>query len=173
MRTETIKYCELDCVVLYNVIAKFNERIFTTFRADILKYPTLSSLAFAIYRQTFLGDAKIPLISGEMYNFFKEGYTGGAVDVYKPYGQKVYRYDVNSLYPFVMESTPMPVDSPTFFEGDINLAISSDGTNSAAQEKPFGIFEVEVTAPENLKTPILQLRIKTKNGSRTIAPLGN
>ena len=63
LRTETERYCELDCIVLYRIIAKFNEKIFTVFRADILKYPTLSSLAFAIYRQSFLGDAKIPLKS--------------------------------------------------------------------------------------------------------------
>jgi len=52
---------------------------------DILKYPTLSSLAFAIYRSNFLTDnIKIPLIQGEMFNLFKRGYTGGAVNVYKP-----------------------------------------------------------------------------------------
>jgi len=99
-----------------------------------------------------------------MFNFFKEGYTGGAVDVYKPYGENVYRYDVNSLYPYIMDSTPMPIGNPTFFEGDILSML----------DKPFGIFEVEVTAPDNLNTPILQLRLKTKNGgTRTIAPTGN
>lgn len=39
-------------------------------RADILKYPTLSSLAFGIFRQKFLGKAEIPIIEGEMFNFF-------------------------------------------------------------------------------------------------------
>jgi len=39
----------------------------------------------------------------------KKGYTGGAVDVYKPYGKYVYRYDVNSLYPYIMKEFPMPV----------------------------------------------------------------
>lgn len=47
------------------------------FRIDILKYSTLSYLAFAIFRTTLLKDSKIPLIHGEMYDFIKESYTGG------------------------------------------------------------------------------------------------
>lgn len=38
--------------------------------------------------------------------------------------------------------------------------------------RPFGFFEVEVTAPKNLDIPLLQTRIKTSGGTRTIAPLG-
>ena len=72
LKFETIKYCELDCIVLYNNINKFSDNIFKLFRIDILQYPTLSSLAFAIYRTKFLNkDAKIPLIQGDIYNFIK------------------------------------------------------------------------------------------------------
>jgi len=42
------------------------------FRIDILKYSTLSSLAFAIFRTMFLKDSQISLIHGEMYDFIKE-----------------------------------------------------------------------------------------------------
>lgn len=31
---------------------------------DILKYPTLPSLAFAIFRANYLGETKIPIIDG-------------------------------------------------------------------------------------------------------------
>ena len=163
LRKETIKYCEQDVRTLYQIIDKFSFKIFNLFRIDILKYPTLSSLAFAIYRQNFIGNAKIPLINGEMFHFIKKGYTGGAVDVFKPYGEEIYRYDVNSLYPFVMKTFPMPVGIPTFFEGDISLI----------ENKPFGIFEVEVTAPNNLNIPLLQVRTKTIKGIRTLSPIGN
>ena len=81
---ETIKYCELDCLVLYKVIEKFSKNIFELFRIDLFKYPTLSSLAFKIYRSKFLKDFKIPLIHGEMFNFIKESYTGGSTDMYIP-----------------------------------------------------------------------------------------
>jgi hypothetical protein len=54
------------------------------FRLDILKYNTLSSLTFAIFRSKFLKIAKIPIIEGDLFSQLKEAYTGGAVDVYKP-----------------------------------------------------------------------------------------
>jgi hypothetical protein len=172
LRKQTIKYCELDCFVLYQIIDKFSDNIFKLFRIDILKYTTLSSLAFAIYRTNFLKDAKIPLIHGEIYNFIKRSYTGGSVDVYTPFNEsdeKVFRYDVNSLYPYAMKSFPMPTGNPVYFEGDILK--TSDYTN-----KPYGIFEVDIIAPPagtNIKYPLLQTRIKTPNGFRTIAPTGN
>lgn len=175
LRKETIKYCELDCFVLYKILFKFSNYIFGLFRVDILEYPTLSSLAFAIFRSKFLNDSKIPLIHGEIYDFIKESYTGGSVDVYKPRPDsttlfngenKVYRYDVNSLYPYVMKHFPMPTGNPIYFEGDI-LNVHHDLNN-----KPFGIFEVDITSPENIKIPLLQIRMKTDKGYRTIAPIG-
>lgn len=85
-----------------------------------------------------------------MFKFFKKGYTGGSVDVYKSMGENIYRYDVNSLYPHVMKSFPMPVGSPTYFEGDIISAMQNE-----KKINPFGIFEVEVTTPKNLNIPLL------------------
>jgi hypothetical protein len=150
-------------MVLYHIIKNFSIKIFDLFKVDIHKYPTLPSLSFGIYRSNFLKESYfIPLIHGELYNDLKKAYTGGSVDVYKSHGRKVNRYDVNSLYPSVMRDNPMPTSFPTYFEGDIFLK----------ETKPFGIFEVEIIAPEKLDIPILQLRFKTDKGIKTISPLG-
>ena len=173
LRKETIKYCEQDCKTLYQVITNFQIKIFQMFRLDILKYPTLSSLAFAIFRSNFIKNAKIPIIEGDLFNHLKEAYTGGAVDVYKPRpekGKKIYRYDVNSLYPSTMHKFNMPVGNPTFFEGDISLIGPESGYN--LMNKLFGFFEVEVEAPKSMKIPLLQTRLKTNYGYRTVAPVG-
>ena len=173
LRTETIKYCEQDCKTLYQIINIFQIKIFKLFRLDVLKYPTLSALAFAIFRSKFLKGAKIPIIEGALFNELKKGYTGGAVDVYKPClekGKKIYRYDVNSLYPSVMHKFNMPIGNPTFFEGDISLIGPGSGYN--LMNKLFGFFEVEVEAPKSMKIPLLQIRLKTNYGYRTVAPLG-
>jgi DNA polymerase type B, organellar and viral len=163
LQEETIKYCLNDCIILHKIIDKFSKEIFSLFRINILNYPTLSSLAFGIFRTRFYDKENIPLITGSMYNFIKEGYSGGAVDVYKPYGKKIFRYDVNSLYPNTMLKNPMPIGNPTYFEGDI----------TKIEPKAFGFFNVDVITPEYLKYPILLTKIKTKNGGiRTIAPLG-
>lgn len=51
------------------------------FRINILKYPTLPSLTFAIFRTIFMKDENIPLISGKLYEFIKEGYYRSHVDI--------------------------------------------------------------------------------------------
>lgn len=164
LKEETIKYCEKDCVLLYNILIKFNKLIYSKYKVDAFKYSTISSLAFAIFRTNYLKNKKIPLITGNIYKDLKNSYTGGSCDVYKPFSKnKIYGYDVNSLYPFVMQNELMPVGNPIYFEGDI----------TKIKDNPFGFFEVEINAPEDLYTPLLQTKLKTENGKRTVSPVGN
>jgi hypothetical protein len=153
----------LDTIILYKVISEFNFTIFAKYRVNVLKYPTISSLAFAIYRTNYLKDNTIPIIDGQMYKDLKISYTGGACDVYLPYGENIKCYDVNSLYPTVMCNYDMPIGTPTYFEGEI----------TKIDQKAFGFFEVEVQSPLNLNIPLLQTRINTGFGNRTISPVGN
>lgn len=163
LRDETIKYCENDVLSLYSIIKEFQKTIFKLFQADINNYPTLSSLAFAIYRMNYIKNFKIPMIGGELYANLRNSYTGGSVDIYKPIGKNINRYDVNSLYPSVMYDFPSPVGNISKFKGDI----------TKYEENPFGFYYVKVKTPENLHIPILQTRIMTKKGGiRTISPLG-
>lgn len=152
---------------MYEVITTFNKLIFEKFKISITKYSTSSSIAFAIYQSNFLKEEfRIPIITHmETFKFFKNGYTGGAVDVYKPSSQskKIFRYDVNSLYPSVMAEYTMPTGNYYYFEGDI--------FNILQDKSIIGIFEAEIEAP-NINIPILQTRIKTLVGSSTVAPIG-
>lgn len=118
LREETIKYCIQDCRTLYQIMIKFNDLIHSKFGVTIKKYPTLPSIAFGIYRANFLKHS-IPKLTGDVYNFIRKSYTGGAVDVYKirpAAGEIVRAYDVNSLYPTSMKAYNMPIGSPIFFE---------------------------------------------------------
>jgi hypothetical protein len=105
------------------------------------------------------------MLSGDIANDIRQGYTGGACDMYIPRpikNRKIYAYDVNSLYPFVMAENKLPVGNPTYFSGDI----------TKIDKNAFGFFYCNITAPDNLKHPIIQTRIKTSDGIRTVAPLG-
>lgn len=75
---------------------------------------------------------------------------------------KVYSYDVNSLYPYIMNDKLMPVGTPTLFYGDIRKM----------DPNAFGFFYCKIKTPEYLKHPILQTHVKTDAGIRTLAPLG-
>lgn len=56
----------------------------------------------------------------------------------------------------------MSIGTPTYLKGDI----------MKYQENPFDFFYCKVDTPNNLMHPIIQLHHKTKDGIRTISPLG-
>lgn len=121
LKKETIKYCEQDCKTLYYALKEFSKLIYLQFRVDISKTPTVSSLAFRIYRVKILDpNNNIAVLQGPMYDFILQSYYGGAVDAYIPYGDNIKGYDVNSLYPASMKNNPMPVGNPYYFEGDLD-----------------------------------------------------
>lgn len=156
-----IKYCNLDCVILHEILSKFNELIFTNFEININDYPTFSSLSFAIFRKHFLLDFKIPVTTGKVFEFIKESYTGGSTDMYIPKGENILCFDVNSLYPSVMRDNLFPVGNINEFEGDITIL-----------KDKYWIADVDVKTKRDLQHPYLQIHHKTKGGLRTISPNG-
>ena len=119
-----IDYCKQDCTVLFDILIKFKKLVYDKWNLNIEDYPTISSLAFAIYRRHYLPENKISITRGKVFDFIRESYTGGSTDMYKPSGQNIYAYDVNSLYPFVMKDNEYPPrrGGPiNEFEGDITI----------------------------------------------------
>ena len=180
-KEEALKYCKLDCKALFDILNTFNNLIFEHFSINIHNSTilTLPALAMRIFKTHFLVPNTIYQLLGKVEDDIRQAYTGGAVDVYIPTNgvrfnawnavalpagegrNDLYYYDVNSLYPFVMSDSPMPIGKPIFFEGNI-LDIMSDA---------YGYFYCKITSP-HLNEPILQRKIKTKDGIRTIAGLG-
>lgn len=124
--------------------------------------------------------SKIHMLSGPVANDIRQSYTGGSTDMYIPNlsnniiyddngnmvnieDKKIYAYDVNSLYPFVMKSFKYPIGKPTYFKGDI----------TKVDPNAFGFFYCNIISPKNLNIPILQTHHKMDVGMRTISPLGS
>ena len=80
-KDEAIKYCQLDCVSLFQILTKFNNLIFNTFKLNINKYPTLPSLSFAIFRSKYLYKDSIHMLSGDIANDIRQGYICGVLDM--------------------------------------------------------------------------------------------
>lgn len=55
-KSKVTKYCEADCISLHQVLVKFRTLVKDKWGIDITKYPTAPSLAFAIYRSSYLKD---------------------------------------------------------------------------------------------------------------------
>ena len=163
LREELYEYCKVDCVALHQIINKFHQQIHSLFKIDITRYPTLPSIAFAIYRCAFMEDEfRIPKILSHLHYTLKKSYLGGFTEAYTPFGYNIRSYDVNSLYPHSMKSYDMPVGKPYYFSGDISRYMTN----------PFGFFKVKVYCPDNIDKPTLPVKYKTTNGYRTIFPVG-
>ena len=91
-------------------------------------------------------------------SFIRRGYFGGATDYYKAYVEKLYYYDINSLYPFVMKNL-MPHKLIGVWTKFNNFNLNQF----------FGFLEVEVTCPKNIKVPVLP----HKYNNTTIYPTGS
>lgn len=162
LRDEAIKYCELDCISLYEILIKFNDMIYDLYHLNINQFSTLPSLGFSLFRSQFMNEETIPQLQGGLFKEIQQSYFCGAVDMYIPYGENLFAYDVNSLYPYVMKTYPMPLGQPQYFEGDISFP-----------ENKLAFVLVDVKTPTVLKEPIICMHHKTKGGIRTLAPLGS
>lgn len=104
----------------------------------------------------------IPMISNDkIYSFLKDSVYGGYTHVFKPIGENLYYYDVNSHYP-ASALQPMP-------SGDI---IYSEYNFIDYKNKPFdkiGAYKATVDVPADDLYPVLPVR--TENG--TIYPTGH
>ena len=101
----------------------------------------------------------------------REAYSGGAVDVFINHNaktpnffgskEKLYYYDVNSLYPTVMAKMPMPVGKPVAFEGDISKIPNWNSKGRFDKDIPFYFLYCNITSPAYIDHPFLQRRIRT------------
>jgi hypothetical protein len=144
-----------------SVITGFSKVIFDKFCLNISKYPTTPSIAFAIFRLSFLTEETITKLKGEIYSNIKQSYYGGFVDIYTPFARVVKSYDVNSLYPFSMFKQPMPIGNPTYFVGQFKKI-----------KDLFGFVKVKVLAPD-MRTPILPVRVRVNGIISTLYPTGS
>lgn len=108
---------------------------------------TVSALSLKIFRKKDLNDETfhINIPTRNQDTFIRRGYYGGHVDVYKPYGENLFYYDVNSLYPYIMKSYPMPSGSPVWH----NNLEDEDLDNL------FGFIEAYVVCPDSIEHPFL------------------
>jgi len=171
LKDETLKYVDIDCIALHQILIKFGNMIYNMWGIDIKHTPTLPALCFKIYRSRYMPKDTIPIITGIPYRDIKQSYTGGSTDMYIPYGENIWCYDINSLYPTAMKQYKYPVGKFISFNNQANLSISE--LENLLQIKLFGFLEVEVNCPKDVLHPVLQIRREiSPNSPRTFSPVG-
>ena len=168
LKKEAIDYCLNDCGLLLNVILAFNSLIFNNFKVDLFKSPTLSSLSFKIFRKNFFDKCLnlIPIFKYSDDLNIRKSYFGGTVGMVIPtnlYSKaKLWLLDFNSLYPYIMATFEMPCGKVRHFVGNI----------LEGERNPIGFFKVNVTAPDNLKVPVLTTKVLVDGKLVNVAPTG-
>lgn len=167
-KSRLLEYNAWDAELLYKILLLFRKNIFDLFGVDIQSCATISSVAFKVFLKNYYYPmirmeqvlnkwwSAIQITTYELYSQIIPSYRGGAVEVFRNHGFKLWHYDVNSLYPWIMKTNFFPIGKYSSFKGDINL------------KDKLAIVYAEVEAPKDLFTPFLITRIKGNN----VAPLG-
>lgn len=129
---------------LFEVLSKFQQLIFLDFACDITQSMTISALSMRIFTTHFYKDPTIYTNTEENDFFIRQAYFGGHADLYRPAGNDVYIYDVNSLYVLSMRSD-LPAGIPNWIDDCMNFRL----------QDLFGFIEADVICPKNIKRPLL------------------
>ena len=100
-RAKLEEYLKRDLYILYNVLIKFFETI------DFINAISLSSLSLTKFRMS-LDNEIYYKINNKLDEFGRQFYFGSRVEVFRFYGENIYGYDVNSMYPYVMSNFEYP-----------------------------------------------------------------
>lgn len=150
LREELISYMKQDIRLLGGVMQKAQSIYYFEYKVDIVNKLTISSLALTIFRTSFYDPKTFPIhIPNQNEDtFIRRAYYGGHTDTYIPKGENLYYYDVNSLYPFIMKSFPMPGGKPVWLRKLEGQDIDS----------LYGYFEAHIVCPPTIKRPFLPYR---------------
>lgn len=150
MSDDLLEYLRQDIRLLGGVMVKAQELYWTNYHVDIEDVLTLSALAMTIFRMKYYDEIYWPIYipNRNEDTFIRRGYYGGHTDTFKPYGENLYYYDVNSLYPYIMKNFPMPGGVPVWYN------------NLEGQELDnlFGFIEAYIICPSHITRPFLPYR---------------
>lgn len=103
-------YLRRDCTSLWQVVSK--SYTLADLGEKFYHAPTVASLAMRYFQTHFESDYH-RLTWGKhdpgMEEFIRAGFIGGRTEVFTPIVWQGYHYDVNSLYPWVMENRALPI----------------------------------------------------------------
>jgi len=115
LKMEILSYLKADVKCLYEIMDNFTNKVYDKWGLCNSKYLSISGLSLKIFMNNYLKD-KIEntyklynTIDGYKNAILRDSYFGGRTEVYKPYLENGYVYDVNSLYPYVMKEFDYPI----------------------------------------------------------------
>lgn len=131
-----IDYLKHDVIGLFECLEMFFR---SPMISDTKPRLTEGSTALAVFRTTMKAPIKTPPMV--IQKFARESYYGGRVEIFRHEGYNLNLYDVNSIFPYMMRTKPLPVEYL--------------GRSKNAHD--FGFHDVTIYVPE-MYIPPLPLR---------------
>jgi len=157
------KYLSRDVNLLMEILQSFRTSVYKDYQMEILDQLAISSLSFKVFRSSFMKQENIEIerADSESPVFLRMAYLGGMVDLYQPFAKEgVHGYDINSSYPAVMHSQPMPVGKSRWVADPKKMDFDNF----------FGFLDATVQVDTNLYLPPLPLY--SLEDQMLIAPTG-
>ena len=186
VRTETFKYLADDIKCLAQVMESFRTGwTLMPYQPELFKYCTIGQMCHTYFLTNYTDPRTYCTLDIMEDTFIRKALYGGRTEVFQRCvltPERIHYVDVNSLYPYVMESKLLPAGEPTwhFAQGDPRIAEfrgSSFGVHvtvhdsldaichqlNQGAEHLYGFFEVDVKCATDTVYPILPERIDDKN----------
>ena len=122
---------------------EFSQIIFEKHNIEVTECLTITGLAVKIFLTNHYPKKSLPLLTKpDIYKDIKNAYFGGLSEVYRGYGENLYYYDVNSLYPYAALNDMVGVDC-TWID-----SYTEDERFELEKDNLFGFFYCEVKAKD-------------------------
>lgn len=172
-KREMLKYLKRDCTSLFDVLEQFTRTLLELTDNTCPPQLTIGSTAMTAYRSYFMDrdlsipDCYDPDKKQDPESQFRKSYFGGRTEVYRKYGQDLYHYDVNSLYPYCYTRKPVPIGN-----------VSHTGKHFPIDDEDMGgVLKIKGHVPENTNSYIPVLPYRYTNDEitqeRVIFPCGD
>lgn len=165
------EYLEYDTIGLYecirffeNVIHKYNANIKLTIAStslSIFRNNYLKSWIYPINKEIIIGHLLGKDIKINIEDEIRKYYIGGRTEIDKRYGEYLFYYDINSLYPYMMYNYEFPISSPLFI---LPEQISKN-------DKGFFMCDIHYDKCKS-GLPFLPMKLFNKNFNKLIYPIG-
>ena len=170
-----LQYLESDVLATYSLLEKI-VNLSGLPEKSFVRCPTIASLSMKIFRTRMPEEYETIKNSGltkSTEEFVRKAYFGGRTEVFKNKAGSAYHYDVNSLYPFVMQKNFYPVGkaNKTVMLGEQkNMSIKEPltekdifGIKNWCEDNGFlYILDCLVDVPESQNIPVLPYRHEEK-----------
>jgi hypothetical protein len=172
-------YLQRDCEALYEALQQFQSLLTDKLQGEM--GITAPSSAMKLYRRRYMGHGKTPAMiphhrhfrecleakrecEGCLHAWIRRGYYGGRVEVFRPRGEGVSYYDINSSYPRAMLE-----DMPG---GEVRQYGPTKGPDEFArfERSAVGFVECDVEIPDSCYLPPLPHR--DESSGKLLFPVG-